>query len=56
MLKDHKWLLEPIVATCCCVAVLLVTAGTPDKDEFTRGIPAGLVAYLMGKLSQKGGT
>lgn len=53
-MSNYRWLIEPIVATCCCVAVLLVTAGSPSADEFERGIPAALAAWFFGRLTQRG--
>ena len=46
-----------VVATICVVVVLLVTANKPDADEFTRGIPSGMMgafgAWMAGKMFQK---
>lgn len=53
-MAKYRWLIEPIVATCCCVAVLLVTAGTPSQDEVARGVPAALAAWFFGRLTQRG--
>lgn len=30
------------------VTVLLITAKTPDADEFTRGVPAGITGAIIG--------
>lgn len=56
----HDWLRgasQMVVATICVVVVLLVTANKPDADEFTRGIPSGMMgafgAWMAGKMFQK---
>lgn len=52
MKQWHKHLLRLFVisvgTTVGVVLVLLITAKNPDIDEFTRGIPAGIVGAIVG--------
>lgn len=52
-LHKWRWLVEPLTVTVCVVCVLLITAGTPDADEITRGTPAALIGWWIGKLTRK---
>lgn len=44
-------IIEMVAATACVVAVLLVSAKNPGADEFTRGVPAAILAYLAAKIT-----
>lgn len=53
--KWHDWLratLQMLVATCCVVVVLLISASDiSDGDEFKKGIPAGIIGTFGGWIA-----